>query len=133
MRRAARTAAPAEGRRALTDGIGRTVAVAPEPRRIISLAPDLTETLFALGLGERVVGVTSYCDYPAEARAKEKVGDTINPDLERIIALKPDLVLVSTSSQLEKITGQLDRLGDPRLRDQPAQRESGRRLDPRPG
>jgi len=110
---AAPPASPTGGRRALTDGIGRTVAVAPEPRRIISLAPDLTETLFALGLGERVVGVTSYCDYPAEARAKEKVGDTINPDLERIIALKPDLVLVSTSSQLEKITGQLDRLAIP--------------------
>src|SRR5438034_583794 len=92
------------GRRNFTDGLGRVVAVAPNPQRIISLAPNITETLFALGLGHRVVGVTTYCDFPAEARAKEKVGDTIHPDLERIIALKPDLVVVSTASQLENLT-----------------------------
>lgn len=96
-----------------TDEIGRQVALTPNPQRIISLAPNITETLFALGLGERVVGVTTYCDFPAEAKTKGKVGDTLKPNLERLIALKPDLVLLSTASQLEKITRQLDQLGIP--------------------
>jgi cobalamin transport system substrate-binding protein len=100
-------------RRTITDGLGRSIAVSTEPRRIISLAPSITETLYALGLRDRVAGVTSYCDYPPEARSKEKVGDTIHPDLERIIGLKPDLVLVSTSSQLEGLTTRLDQLGIP--------------------
>jgi len=100
-------------RRTITDGLGRSIAVVTEPRRIISLAPSITETLYALGLGDRVAGVTSYCDFPPEARAKEKVGDTIHPDLERIIGLKPDLVLVSTSSQLEGLATRLDQLGIP--------------------
>jgi iron complex transport system substrate-binding protein len=103
----------AANRRKFTDGLGRSVSVAPDPRRIISLAPNLTETLFALGLGDRVAGVTSYCDYPEEARAKEKIGDTINPNLEKIISLKPDLVVVSTSSQLENLTRRLDQLAVP--------------------
>jgi iron complex transport system substrate-binding protein len=96
-----------------TDDLGRKVSVAKSPSRIISLAPNITETLFALGLNERVIGVTTYCDFPAEAKSKEKIGDTIKPNLERIIALKPDLVLLSTSSQLEKITHQLDQLAIP--------------------
>ncbi len=93
--------------------MGRQVKVTPAPQRIISLAPNITETLFALGLADRVIGVTTYCDFPAEAKTKEKIGDTIKPNLERIITLKPDLVLLSTSSQLEKITHQLDQLKIP--------------------
>ncbi len=99
--------------RTVTDEIGRQVAVKSQPQRIISLAPSITEILFALKLDERVVGVTSYCDFPAAAQAKEKVGDTLKPNLERLIALRPDLVLISTASQLEKITQQLDQLGIP--------------------
>lgn len=99
--------------RVFTDEIGRQITVKATPQRLISLAPSITEILFALKLGDRVVGVTSYCDFPAEAKTKEKVGDTIKPNLERLIALKPDLVLVSTASQLEKITRQLDQLGIP--------------------
>jgi len=101
------------GRREFTDGIGRKVAVRPDPQRIISLAPNLTEILFAFGLGDRVAGVTSYCDFPEAAKSKEKLGDTLRPDLERIIALKPDLVLITTSSQLEQITRRLDQLSIP--------------------
>lgn len=104
---------PAALTRSFTDEVGRKIAVTSDPQRIISLAPSITEVLFALKLGDRVVGVTSYCDFPAEAKAKEKVGDTLKPNLERLIALKPDLVLVSTASQLEKITQQLDQLGIP--------------------
>lgn len=61
--------------------------------RIISLAPNLTEILFELGLGDQIVGVTNYCTYPPEALEKEKVGGFINPNLEKIVSLKPDLVV----------------------------------------
>ncbi len=64
------------------------------PQRIVSLAPSVTETLFALGLGDRVVGVTSYCDHPPEAKALPQVGDFVQHDIERILALKPDLVIL---------------------------------------
>jgi iron complex transport system substrate-binding protein len=100
-------------RRNFTDGLGRAVSIAPNPQRIISLAPNVTEILFALGLESRVVGVTSYCDFPETAKAKEKVGDTIQPNLEKIISLKPDLVVISTSSQLENLTRRLDQLAIP--------------------
>jgi cobalamin transport system substrate-binding protein len=63
-------------------------------RRIISMAPSVTETLFALGLGDRVVGVTRYCDYPPEALEKAKVGGFHNPNYEAIMALRPDLVVM---------------------------------------
>ena len=75
--------------------------------RIVSLAPNLTEIVFAVGAGNKLVGRTSYCDYPPEAKAVAEVGDTLHPSLERIIALKPQVVLVSTSSQLEVFTQQL--------------------------
>ncbi len=96
-----------------TDGIGRQVAVKTNPQRIVSLAPNVTEILFALGLGDRVIGVTSYCDFPEQAKTKEKIGDTLHPNLERIIALKPDLVVVTTSSQLETLTRKLGELQIP--------------------
>src|SRR5215468_2262985 len=72
----------ASDRRNFTDGIGRAVSITPNPQRILSLAPNVTEILFALGLGDRVVGVTSYCDFPEAAKEKEKIGDTLNPNLE---------------------------------------------------
>src|SRR5205085_6931729 len=75
--------------------------------RVITLAPNLTEIVFAVGAGDRLVGDTSYCDYPEEAKKVAKVGDTLHPSLERIIALRPQVVLVSTASQLESFTQQL--------------------------
>ena len=102
-----------EATREFTDEIGRTLKVKPNPKRIVSLAPSITETLFALGLEDRIVGVTSFCDYPAEAKQKESIGDTLKPNIERIIALKPDLVIVSTASQLEQIVRRLDELRIP--------------------
>ena len=97
----------------VVDEIGRSIQVKPIPQRIVSLAPSITEILFALGLGDRVVGVTSYCDYPPEAAAKEKVGDTLRPSIERMVALKADLVIVSTASQLEAFVKNLDKLQIP--------------------
>jgi iron complex transport system substrate-binding protein len=66
-----------------------------EPKRIISLAPAITETLFALRLGDRLIGVTTYCKYPPQANKIEKVGGYIDANIEKIIALKPDLVILS--------------------------------------
>lgn len=65
------------------------------PQRIVSLTPALTEILFAVGAGDRVVGVTQYCDFPPAAKTKPKVGGYVNPSVESVLALKPDLVLVS--------------------------------------
>ncbi len=66
------------------------------PRRIISLAPNMTEILFALGLDDRIVGVTNFCDYPPDAKKKQKVGGMSNPSLETVISLKPDIVVMTT-------------------------------------
>ncbi len=65
------------------------------PQRMVSLTPAITETLFALGLGDRVVGVTRFCDYPPEAQTKPQVGGYADPDVEAVVALSPDLVLIS--------------------------------------
>ena len=65
------------------------------PARVVSLTPALTEILFAVGAGERVVGVTDFCDYPPEAKTRAKIGGYVNPSVEAVLALKPDLVVVS--------------------------------------
>jgi iron complex transport system substrate-binding protein len=93
--------------RQITDDAGRQVQIPARVDRVISLAPNLTEIVFAVGAGNRLVGRTSYCDFPAEAKAVTEVGDTLHPNLERIIALKPQVVLISTASQLEVFTQQL--------------------------
>jgi iron complex transport system substrate-binding protein len=72
--------------------------------RVVSTAPSVTENVFAVGAGDRLVGVTTFCNYPEEAKAIEKIGDTMAPNIERIVALKPDVVLVSSASQLENFT-----------------------------
>jgi iron complex transport system substrate-binding protein len=68
-----------------------------QPRRIVSTAPSITEMLYALGLGDRVVGVTTFCHYPPEAARKPKIGNYLRPDVETIVALRPDLVIAETS------------------------------------
>jgi len=93
-----------------TDDMGRTVAIDQVPQRIVSHVPPITETLFALGLGEKVVGVSDYCDYPEEAKSKPSVGNYFNPSIENIVALDPDLVLTDGHSENIK---QLDSLGIP--------------------
>jgi cobalamin transport system substrate-binding protein len=76
----------------VTDDLGRSVQIARAPQRIISLAPGLTEILFSLGLDQRIVGVTDYCNYPPEALKKTRVGG-LNANIESILALHPDLVV----------------------------------------
>jgi iron complex transport system substrate-binding protein len=73
-----------------------TYTFAETPKRIISLAPNVTEMLFALGLDHRIVGVTTSCDYPEKAKEKPKVGGMSNPSLERVVSLKPDMVILTT-------------------------------------
>lgn len=94
--------------RDFTDDAGRHVVLPLHVDRLVSLAPNLTEIVYAVGAGDHLVGDTTYCDYPPEAKAVEKVGDTLHPSLERIIALKPQVVLISTASQLEVFTRQLE-------------------------
>jgi iron complex transport system substrate-binding protein len=73
----------------------REATSTPAPERIVSLSPAITEILFALGVADRVVGVTDYCDFPPEARAKPRVGGYSTPSVEAVIASRPDLVIVS--------------------------------------
>jgi cobalamin transport system substrate-binding protein len=105
-----KTAAPGSLRE-ITDEVGRTVRIPQPVRRVVSLAPSLTETVYALGLQNLLVGDTDYCDYPPDATRKHKVGGAINPNMEEIAALHPDLVLVTKSlNRLETVYG-LDQLG----------------------
>ncbi|MCX5776891.1 MAG: cobalamin-binding protein [Candidatus Firestonebacteria bacterium] len=85
----------------IVDDVGISAVIPKIPKRIISLAPSNTEILFMLGLGDRVVGVSSICNYPAEAGKKEKVGDFFAPSLEKILLLKPDLVIAGGGVQKE--------------------------------
>mgnify|MGYP001602148927 CR=1 FL=1 len=88
---------PSVDRIACTDGIGRQVELPSHPQRIISLAPNITETLYLLGAQDRLIGVTIQCTWPEEAKKKPKVGDLLNPNYEVILAAKPDLVIASTA------------------------------------
>ena len=94
--------------REVTDDLGRTVRIPEKVERAVSLAPNLTESIFAVGAGERLVGVTSFCNFPEETQKIQKIGDTMNPNMETIIALKPQIVFVSTASQIENFTKQLE-------------------------
>ncbi|MDT4952438.1 MAG: iron complex transport system substrate-binding protein [Acidobacteriota bacterium] len=97
--------------REVMDEAGKKVRLPVHPQRIITLAPNLTEIVYAIGAGNRLVGNTTYCDYPAEAKQVAKVGDTLQPNIERIIALRPEVIFISTASQLETFTKQLSERG----------------------
>ena len=97
----------------VVDEFGRTLRVPQLPTRIVSLAPSLTETLYALGVQDRLVGDTDFCDYPPDAQKKRKVGGPINPNLEEIAALHPDLVLVTKEINRLDTLRALDTLGIP--------------------
>jgi iron complex transport system substrate-binding protein len=92
--------------RVVTDETGRRVTIPAEVKRVVSLAPNLTETIYALGLEERLAGDTDYCDTPPPAKLKPHVGGPQNPGLEAIVALHPDLVLATTSiNRIETVDG----------------------------
>jgi ABC-type Fe3+-hydroxamate transport system substrate-binding protein len=99
--------------RTLTDELGRKVVVPDHPHRIICLMPSVTDTVFALGAGDDVVGISDYTKYPAEALKKPSVGDLIKPSIETILALHPDLVINMQPKGPMDSTEQLERLGIP--------------------
>ncbi|MEO8447448.1 MAG: cobalamin-binding protein [bacterium] len=82
----------------ITDDLGVVVSFDSIPKRIISLAPNITETLFAIGADSQVVGVTDLCDYPPEAKLKTKTGSYISPDYETISSLNPDLIIINVEN-----------------------------------
>jgi iron complex transport system substrate-binding protein len=94
----------------VTDDAGRDVTIQTRPERIVSLAPANTEIVAALGATDRLVGVTTLCDYPAEVAGIAKVGDFAQPNLEAVAAADPDLVLATTGVQADVIA-QLEELG----------------------
>jgi iron complex transport system substrate-binding protein len=79
--------------RIFTDEMGRQVRIPYPAKRIISLAPSITEILFALGLDEEVAAITNFCDYPETVLNKPRIGGFVNPDIEKIVSLKPDLII----------------------------------------
>ncbi|MGD0278529.1 MAG: cobalamin-binding protein [Smithella sp.] len=95
----------------VTDDIGRTVNIIPRPQRIVSLAPGITETLYALGLADNIAGVTTFCDWPAAARTKPKIGGFTNPSIEKIVSLKPDLIIATADGNRQDTVLQLEKLG----------------------
>jgi iron complex transport system substrate-binding protein len=101
------------GSATVTDEVGRRVTIPAEVRRIVSLAPNLTETIYALGIEDRLAGDTDYCDVPAEAKTKPHIGSPQNPSIEAIVALHPDLVLATTSINRRETVDALARLGVP--------------------
>ncbi|WP_244134640.1 cobalamin-binding protein [Burkholderia gladioli] len=111
----ASASSPAAARNAITviDDVGRTVTLPAPARRVISVAPHATELLYAAGGGAAMVGAVSYSDYPEAARALPRVGDNRSLDLERIVALKPDLIVVWRHGNADRQTAQLAALGIP--------------------
>ena len=98
------------------DDASRTVYIEQTPQRVVSLSPSITEILFAIGLGDKVVGVTEHCDYPEEARAKPKVGGYFTTSLEDILDKDPDLIL---TDGYDPVMQQIEGLGIPMLVLQP--------------
>jgi iron complex transport system substrate-binding protein len=94
----------------IVDGLGRKIMINAVPQRIVSLAPSNTEILFALGLGDKIVGDTEYCNYPEAAKTKPKVGGFSTVDIEKVVSLRPDLVL-ATQIHSKTIIPALEKVG----------------------
>jgi iron complex transport system substrate-binding protein len=94
-----------------TDSRGKTVRIVYPPRRIVSIIPSTTELLYAVGAGDQIAGVTTWCDWPPEAAAKPKIGDIV-VDYEKLATLKPDVV-VTYWSQTKKTSADIESKGIP--------------------
>ncbi len=93
------------------DDLNRKIQLDNPPNRIVSLAPSITETLFFLGLGDKVVGVTRYCNFPPEAQTKTIIGGVIDPNYEIIVSLKPDLIIMTVEGNTKESFDKLSSLG----------------------
>jgi iron complex transport system substrate-binding protein len=96
-----------------TDGIGRSVNLPRHPMRIVSLAPSVTEVVYMLGADDRLMGVTTECDWPEAAKRKPKIGSLLNPNYENILAARPDLIIASTAGNDRAAVYRLAELGLP--------------------
>src|SRR5229473_4464686 len=105
--------APVLASRRVTDELGRSVLVPDHPHRIVCLTPSLTETVYELGAGDLIAGVTDFTTFPAEARAKPSVGGLVDPSIEKIVSLQPDLILMATRLNRQETTRQLEQLAIP--------------------
>ncbi|MFN0159529.1 MAG: ABC transporter substrate-binding protein [Bacteroidota bacterium] len=97
----------------LTDDLGRAVELSTPPQHIVSLAPSITETLFAIGAGDQVAGVTDYCNYPEETKVKARVGGVINPSIETVVGVEPDLIILSMEGNMREDFARLTSLNVP--------------------
>jgi iron complex transport system substrate-binding protein len=104
---------PVFASRRVTDELGRRLTVPDQPHRIICLSPSLTETVYELGLGEAVAGVTEYTSFPPEARTKPSVGGLVDPSMETIVSLQPDLILALRQINRGDVVQQFERLAIP--------------------
>jgi len=85
----------------IKDSNNDEVTIDKEPLKVISIAPNITETIFAVGAGSKLIGRTDFCDYPEEAKKVQGIGSLTNPNIEKITELKPDLVIASTHCKPE--------------------------------
>jgi iron complex transport system substrate-binding protein len=99
--------------RELVDAMGRHVRVPSTPHRVVALAPSITETIYSIGAGDDVVGVTDFTDWPAEAQTRPSVGGIVNPSIEKLVSLRPDLVIATREVNHKETIDELDRLGIP--------------------
>ena len=95
------------------DEVGREVIVPFPPKKIISLAPNVTEILFSLGLDQEIVGVSIHCNFPEKVESKVRVGSYISLDFEKIVSLKPDLIIATGAGNTRDMVDRLERLGFP--------------------
>lgn len=95
------------------DKMGREVNIPSSPKRIVSLAPSITETLFALGLSKEIVGVTMFSDYPEAARSKPRIGSYVNISIEKVVSLDPELIIGTADGNRKEIVKQFERFGFP--------------------
>jgi cobalamin transport system substrate-binding protein len=101
------------GRRILQDGLGRAVEVPARPRRIVSLAPSVTDSLLVLGVGDRLVGVSNFCVLPPGTNPIARVGGLLNPSMETIRSLRPDILIATTSGNDPSLAHQAASVGVP--------------------
>lgn len=95
-------------KRVVTDDLGRPVELPERVDDVVSLVPGVTETIYAIGAGSKLVGVSLQCDHPAEARSVSKAGDPLKPNIETIVAMKPQVVFASAASRPEDFIKSLD-------------------------
>ena len=99
--------------RELVDAMGRRVRMPSTPHRVVALAPSITETIYSIGAGDAVVGVTDFTDWPAEAKQRPSVGGIVNPSIEKLVSLRPDVVIATREVNHKDTIDELDRLGIP--------------------